>query len=229
MRTVKIIVATVAVAAMVIANTTATNSITYVVGNWQITLTDLGVLPGGTASRALAINNAGRIVGLATDSTFALQRPFWDADSGAITGFAQNFDSAGTSVPEQINDIGQLVGTVEFGGRLNMGVFWNPQGQAFGLPPLAGVDPLFGSRHVFGHGINNLGQMVGASKDGAPTFYVHAVLWQNKDTPPLDLGFLGTGSYQFQRGVRHQRLHPCRRQQRDRHVDARVPVARGDA
>ena len=194
MRTVKIIVATLALAALVIAHTTAANSITYVVGDWQITLTDLGVLPGGTASRALAINNAGRIVGLATDSTFALQRPFWEANSGAVTGFAENLDSAGTSVPEQISDVGEMVGTVEFGGRLNMGVFWNPQGQAFALPPLAGVDPLFGSRHIFGHGINNLGQMVGASKVGAPTFFWHAVLWQNKDTPPLDLGFLGPGA-----------------------------------
>ena len=164
MQTVKIIVVTVALAAMVIAHTTAANSITYVVGNWQITLTDLGVLPGGTASRALAINNVGRIVGLATDSTFALQRPFWDAISGAITGFAENFDPASTAVPEQIDDSGQMVGTEDYGGRLYRGVFWNPQGQAFGLPPLAGVDPLYGSRHVKGHGINNLGQMVGASK-----------------------------------------------------------------
>ena len=42
MRTVKIIVATLALAALIIAHTTAANSITYVVGNWQITLTDLG-------------------------------------------------------------------------------------------------------------------------------------------------------------------------------------------
>jgi probable HAF family extracellular repeat protein len=37
--------------------------------------------------------------------------------------------------------------------------------------------------------------MVGASNDGAPNFFLHAVLWQNKDTPPLDLGFLGAGAY----------------------------------
>ena len=113
------------------------NSITVVVGPWQITLTDLGVLPGGTASRALAINNAGRIVGLATDSTFALQRPFWDASTGAVTGFAENFDPASTAVPEQINDSGQMVGTeVIREGTIYRGVFWNPQGQAFGLPPM---------------------------------------------------------------------------------------------
>jgi hypothetical protein len=102
MQTVRIIVATVALAAMVITNTTAANSITYIVGNWQI------------------------------------------------------------------NDIGQMVGSEDYGnGRLYRGVFRNPQGQAFGLPPLAGVDPVFGPIHVYGHGINNLGQMVGASNDGA--------------------------------------------------------------
>lgn len=181
---------------MLIANSTAANSISYIVGNWQITLTDLGVLPGGTASRGLAINNGGRIVGLATDSTFALQRPFWDANSGGITGFADNFEPASTAVPEQINDIGQMVGSEDYGnGRLFRGVSWNAQGDAFGLPPLPGVDPLFGSVHVYGHGINNLGQMVGASNDGSPNFFLHAALWQNNDTPPQDLGFLGAGAY----------------------------------
>ena len=229
MRTVKIIVATLALAALVIANTTAANSITYVVGNWQITLTDLGVLPGGTASRALAINNAGRIVGLATDSTFALQRPFWDANSGAVTGFAENLDSAGTAVPEQINDVGEMVGTVEFGGRLNMGVFWNPQGQAFALPPLAGVDPLFGSRHIFG----SWDQQPGADGRREQSWRPDLLLARR---PVAEQGHAAAGpwlprhgrlQHQLQRGVRHQRLHPCRRQQRGRLVDARVPVARG--
>jgi probable HAF family extracellular repeat protein len=195
MSTVRIILATVALAAMVIANSTAANSITYVVGNWQVTLTDLGVLPGGTASNGLAINNVGRIIGLATDSTFALQRPFFDANSGAIVGFADNFDPASTAVPEQMNDLGEMVGTEEFGGRIYKGVFWNAQGEAFGLPPLAGVDPLFGSSHIYGHGINSLGQMVGASNDGPPNFFLHAALWPNKNTPPQDLGFLGAGAY----------------------------------
>jgi uncharacterized membrane protein len=137
MRTVRISLATVGLAAMVMANSTAANSITFIVGAWHVTLTDLGVLPGGRASRGLSINNVGRIVGLATDSTFALQRPFWDANSGAIVGFAQNFDPASTAVPV----------------------------------------------HVYGHGTNNLGQMAGASNDGAPNLFQHAVLWQNKDTP----------------------------------------------
>jgi probable HAF family extracellular repeat protein len=80
-------------------------------------------------------------------------------------------------------------------GTLYEGVYWNSTGQAFGLPPMAGADPLFGSIHTYGHGLNNLGQMVGASKEGAPNYFLHAVLWQTKDTPPQDLGFLGKGAY----------------------------------
>jgi probable HAF family extracellular repeat protein len=174
----------------------AANSITYSVGNWQITVTDLGLLPGGTASRALAINNSGQIIGLATDSSFALQRPLWDASSGAIIGMADNWDPASTAVPERRNDSGEMVGSeVIRSGTLYRGVYWNPAGQAFGLPPFAGVDPLYGGIHTYGHGINSLGQMVGATKEGAPNYFLHAVLWQTKDTPPQDLGFLGKGAY----------------------------------
>jgi probable HAF family extracellular repeat protein len=173
----------------------AANSITYTVGGWRVTVTDLGLLPGGTASRALAINNLGQIVGLATDSGFALHRPLWDANTGAIIGIADNFDPASTAIPEHRNDNGEMAGTESINQNLYRGVYWNSTGQAFGLPPMAGVDPLYGSVHVKAHGINNLGQIVGMSKESAPNYYVHAVLWQNKDTPPLDLGFLGKGAY----------------------------------
>jgi probable HAF family extracellular repeat protein len=192
----KLVLAVIGFVSCAMTNAEAANSITYTVGGWQITLTDLGLLPGGTASSALAINNLGHIVGLATDSTFALQRPLWDANTGAIIGMADNFDPASTAVPEHLNDNGEMAGTeVIRTGTLYEGVHWNSAGQAFRLPSMAGVDPLYGSVHVYGHGINNLGQMVGASKASAPTFFLHAVLWPDKDTPPQDLGFLGKGAY----------------------------------
>jgi probable HAF family extracellular repeat protein len=191
----ELLFAAVGLALCLLSNAVAANSITYTVGGWQITMTDLGLLPGGTASRALAINNLGQIVGLATDSNFELQRPIWDANTGAIISTADNFDPASTAVPEHRNDNGEMAGTESINQNLYRGVYWNSSGQAFGLPPMAGVDPLYGSVHVKAHGINNLGQMVGASKESAPNYYLHAVLWQNKDTPPQDLGFLGKGAY----------------------------------
>ena len=194
-KTMKLILAAIGLALCVMASAEAANSITYTVGGWQITMTDLGLLPGGSASRGLAINNLGEIAGLATDSTWALQRPVWDANTGAIIGMADNWDPASTAVPEHRNDNGEMAGTESINQNIYYGVYWNSTGQAFGLPPLAGVDPFYGSRHTKAHGINNLGQIAGAGKESAPNYYLHAVLWQNKDTSPLDLGFLGKGAY----------------------------------
>jgi len=178
----------------VMSNGEAANSITYTVGGWQITATDLGLIPGGSASSALAINNGSLIVGLATDSAFNLQRPFWDANTGAIIDLADNFDPSSTAVPEHLNDNGEIAGTESINQNIYYGVYWNSTGQAFGLPQLAGADPSYGSRHTKAHGINSLGQIVGAGKDTV-NFYLHAILWQNKDTPGQDLGFLGKGAY----------------------------------
>lgn len=181
----KLFIAAIGLTLCVMTNAEAANSITYTVGAWRITLTDLGLFPGGSASSARAINNPGQIAGLATDSTFALQRPVWDANTGAIIGTADNFDPASTAVPEHRNDNGQMAGTESIDQNIYYGVFWNSAGQAFGLPPLAGVDPFYGSRHTKAHGINNLGQIAGAAKEGAPNYYLHAVLWQDKDSPPM--------------------------------------------
>jgi len=194
-KTMKLYFAAVGLALCVMTNAGAATSITYIVGGRQITMTDLGLLPGGSASSALAINNRGLIVGLATDSTWNLQRPFWEANTGAIIGTADNFDPASTAVPEHLNDNGGMAGTESINQNIYFGVYWDSTGQAFGLPPLAGVDPFYGSRHTKAHGINNLGQIAGAGKEGAPNYYLHAVLWQNKDSPPQDLGFLGKGTY----------------------------------
>jgi probable HAF family extracellular repeat protein len=193
----KLFFAAVGLALCVTTNAEAANSITYTVGNWQVTVTDLGLLPGGASSSGLAINNRGQVAGMANawnGTTWETLRPIWDANTGAIIGFA-NTTGSGTPLPEHRNDSGEMAGTAVFGGRLSKGVYWNPAGQAFELPPMAGVDPLYGSTHTMAHGINNLGQIVGMSKESAPNYYVHAVLWPSKDTPPLDLGFLGKGAY----------------------------------
>ena len=85
-------------------------------------------------------------------------------------------------------------GTEVYGDNVYQGIYWNPAGQAFVLPPLAGVDPFYGALHTKAHGINNQGQLVGTGKEGEPNFYTHAALWPNKDTEAMDLGFLGQGN-----------------------------------
>jgi probable HAF family extracellular repeat protein len=189
-KTIRLFAAAFSVALGLVTNAETARSTKYSAGPSQVIITDLGLLPGGTTSAGLAINSEPVIVGLATDSNLDLQRPFWDANTGAIVGFADNFDPASTAVPEHLNNNREMAGTeVISSGRLFRGIYWNAAGDAFGLPPLAGIDPQFGAVHIMAHGINNLGQIVGSSQD--ESFASHTVLWPNKDTRPTDLGALG--------------------------------------
>ena len=169
-------------------------SIRHAPNGLKIVMTDLGLLPQGTASNGLAINNASIAIGLANDNAFALQRPFWDANTGAIVGMAGNMNPASTAIPEHLNDGRAMAGSEVYGDNVYQGVYWDPTGQAFALPGMAGVDPFYGGLHTKAHGINNSGQVVGTGKEDAPNFYTHAVLWPNKDTEAIDLGFLGQGT-----------------------------------
>ena len=191
----KLLIPAIGLALSVTINAEEARSIKYnTPSGSQIIIRDLGLLPGGTTSSGLAINNQPVIVGLANDSTFALQRPFWDADTGVVIGFADNFNPASTAIPEHMNESREMGGTEVYGDNVYQGVFWNPTGQAFVLPPLAGFDPVYGALHTKAHGINSQGQLVGTGKEGEPNFYTHAALWPNKDTEAIDLGFLGQGN-----------------------------------
>jgi len=190
----KLLIASVSLALGVMTTAEEAKSNKYNTANGsQIMIRDLGLLPGGTTSSGLAINNQPVIVGLANDSHFALQRPFWDANTGGIIGFADNFNPASTAIPEHVNGTREMAGTEVYGDNVYQGIYWNSTGQAFVLPPLAGFDPDYGSLHTRAHGINSLSQLVGTGKEGSPNFFTHAALWLNKDTDAMDLGFLGQG------------------------------------
>ena len=192
-KTIRLVAGVISLALSAMMNAGQAPSIKYAAGASQIIITDLGLLPGGTTSAGLAINSQPIVVGLATDSNLNLQRPFWDANTGEIVGFADNFNPASTAIPEHMNESREMGGTEVYGDNVYQGIYWNSTGQAFVLPPLAGVDPFYGSLHTKAHGINNQGQLVGAGKEGGPNFYTHAALWLNKDTEAIDLGFLGQG------------------------------------
>src|SRR5690242_6665482 len=160
-------------AAISIAPGTATNaevasSIAHTAGALEIVITDLGLLPGGTSSAGLAINNEPIIVGLATDSNLDLQRPFWNANTGTIVGFADNFNPASTAIPEHMNASREMAGTEVYGDNVYQGIFWNSSGEAFVLPPLSGIDPDYGVLHTKAHGINSQGELAGTGKEGPP-------------------------------------------------------------
>lgn len=193
-RSIRQLAALLVTAVAVVTNAQEARSIKSTAGGSQIIITDLGLLPGGTTSASLAINDEPIIVGLATDSNLELQRPFWDANSGDVVGFADNFNPASTAIPEHMNEGREMAGTEVYGDNVYQAIYWNPTGQAFVLPPLAGVDPDYGTLHTKAHGINSQGGVAGAGKEGAPNFYTHAALWPDKDTQAIDLGFLGQGN-----------------------------------
>ena len=155
-KTIRLVAGVISLALSAMINAEQAPSIKYPAGASQIIITDLGLLPRGTFSSGLAINNEPVIVGLANDDTFAFQRPFWDANTGVIIGFADNFNPAGTAIPEHLNGGREMAGSEVFG-ELYQGIYWNSTGQAFLLPPLAGFDH---DPHTRAHGINNLSQLV---------------------------------------------------------------------
>jgi probable HAF family extracellular repeat protein len=190
----KLLIAAISLALSVVTNAEEAKSSKYnTPSGSQIIITDLGLIPGGTFSSGLAINNQPVIVGLANDNTFAFKRPFWDANTGVIIGFADNFSPASTAIPEHVNGSREMAGSEVYGDNVYQGIYWNPTGHAFVLPPLAGFDPDYGAVHTRAHGINNLSQLVGTGKEAEPNFFTHAALWLTKDTEAVDLGFLGQG------------------------------------
>ena len=189
-----VIILTVLTSILSMASAQGAKSIEHASGGSPIRMTDLGLLPGGTTSNGSAINNEPIVVGLANDGNFALQRPLWSANTGAIVGMVDNMSPASTAIPEHINDRREMAGSEVYGDNVYQGVYWDPLGQAFVLPEMAGVDPFYGGLHTRAHGINNLGQLVGTGKEAQPNYYTHAVLWPDKGTPAVDLGFLGPGT-----------------------------------
>src|SRR6266480_7768121 len=110
-KTIRLVGGVISLALSAMINAGEAPSINHAADSSQIIITDLGVLPGGTTSGGLAINSQPIIVGLATDSNLTLQRPFWDANTGEIIGFADNFNPASTAIPEHMNESRAMGGT----------------------------------------------------------------------------------------------------------------------
>jgi probable HAF family extracellular repeat protein len=100
------------------------------------------------------------------------------------------------SVPEDMNDAGEIVGTLRISNREYSGVYWNALNAAFTLPTLPNGTPV----GVRAHGINSLGQMVGMAQESSPNLWGHAVIWQ-RNSFQTDLGFMGGGNYSEAYGI----------------------------
>lgn len=172
-----------------IAEIVTANSVTRIVGNWQVTITDLGTLPGGTFSTAYDINNLGEIVGVATDAGGVSRRVIWN--NGAIVDTLPQPSSAG-SIATQMNESRQLVGFARQGsGGIGYGVFWN-HGTAVKLQPLPGT----AASGAAANGINASGDVAGGGTGGGGTtpLYQHAGIWRN-GLLLRDIGVISGGNF----------------------------------
>jgi len=162
-------------------------------GSWQVTITDLGLLPGGIYASAYAINNTGKIVGMAYDAVGALTTVQWvNGQISPISGLG----ASAASVPEDIDDAGEIAGTLRISNREYMGIYWNALNNPFQLPAIPGGTPIL----VRAHAINASGQIAGLGQEGSPNYWGHAAVWLGNSFQ-TDLGFMGGGHYSEAYGI----------------------------
>ena len=175
--------------AFAVSTTATRGSVTRIVGNWQVTITDLGFLPGGTYSSAYDINNIGEVVGVSSDATGLNRRVIWR--DGVIVDTLPQPGSA-TAKALQLNENRQFVGfaTATVGG-IGYGVYWD-HGTAIKLQPLPGTT----ASGAAANGINGFGDVAGGGTGGGGTVpaYQHAGIWRN-GVLLRDIGVIPGGNY----------------------------------
>jgi probable HAF family extracellular repeat protein len=152
-----------------------------------VSIIDLGTLPGGTFTHALAINNLGDVTGYGDVADGTYHAFLWKngvmTDLGSMGG--QN------SGPYDINDEDQIVGDVQTPDGTTRAFLWQN-----GVMTVLNVGDDRGRTAAWG--INNLGQIVGASI--APydlTKTPHAFLWDNGVVKPIPSTLGGDASYAY--------------------------------
>ncbi len=163
-------------------------SVTRIQGNWQITMTDLGFLPGGTFSSAYDINNIGEVVGIATDAAGVRRRVIWQ--NGVIVDTLPQA-SAATATAWQMNESRQFVGVAVINSKFAYGLFWD-HGVAIPVQPLPGT----AASGAAANGINSTGLVAGGGTGGGGgvPLYQHAGIWQN-GLLQQDIGVMPGGNF----------------------------------
>ena len=117
----------------------------------------VGALPGGTESCAHAINNLHLHVGSSSTAGSAVSHAFVGYFNHLVDLHLLVPWAGLDSVAWDINDAGQVVGTVSDQNSRGRGVIWNLGGNVVDLGALGG-------RHSSAHGINEAGDVVGGAE-----------------------------------------------------------------
>ncbi len=153
--------------------------------NADLSMTDLGTLPGGTYAESNGINNLGDVVGTSEVTGGAEHAFFWDASSGTMADIHPPMaDLDSSSEASGVNDQGQVVGQMITGGGQPRGFLYDPAGPTWtNLGTLGG----FASN---AKDVNNSGYVTGwaDSAGGREPF-----LWDPNTSTMSGLGTLGGG------------------------------------
>jgi len=189
-------------------------------------MTDLGTLPGDSDSRALAVNNAGQVVGYSNTPNGIVRAVLWDRGRITNLGTLGGTYSIATAISNQAHAAGfsadatgavhaflwaegRMVDLGTLGGWYSSASATNDRGQIAGnsatsTGEIHGViwdkgtirDLGIQSQFVAATDINNKGQVVGFYQ--TPSGQPHAFLWQGGHL--TDLGTLG-GTFSYAYGI----------------------------
>lgn len=141
---------------------------------------------GFNQGMALGINNAGQVVGAASNSGFTDRPVLWNSNgTSTVLATLDNANPIGPNSANAINNNGQIAGrNYDPASHMDVAVFWNTSNAA---PTVLGsLGPNQGSSVT---AINDAGQIAGWS--GIPGGDRHAVIWNSPVSGPTDLGTLG--------------------------------------
>lgn len=136
------------------------------------TITDLGTLPGGTSSTAIAVNQAGQVVGDSTYDGLGTEHAFLYSN-GTMTDLG-TLDAGpyGNSFANAINSSGQIVGSAQ---TINSShAFLYSEGTMYDLGTLPGF-----SNGSTATSINDGGEIVGDSYNPANPDQFHGFVYTN--------------------------------------------------
>ena len=155
------------------------------------TVTDLGVLNGGSYASARAINLQGSVIGMAMDgATLTNKQALWSAGSVSVWSTCCG---SGSGIPTRLNNGLEAVG-YESAGYASGPLYWDATGKVTPLPSFPGTIVGWG----FAYDINVNGLIVGQTQDA--NHLRHAVVW-NRTVLQQDLGTLMGASSSSARGI----------------------------